>query len=341
MKWLLFSDPQFDEQWAYAKPGAAGLSTRLSHQIECLDWAFKVARQHKCGGLITMGDVFDSRTELSLPVIDSVCAAYQRGKAAAGVDFQLIFLVGNHDAYLRDASVTSLRMFDGYAEVVSTVRQIGKFAFVPWCDNRDKYISGLTQASAHPGAEFLCSHGIIKGAVPDPTVGYDVALFEPARWKGVWMGDVHGPRSMAKNVHYVGAPMQHHFGDAGGERGVVVLDDITGKFTRVPNDFSPAFHILRDDADVEALDGVELSQDFIRVELPDEKHGAAIAVSLRAYCPWVEAPAVGDEGAAAPRLDIKTATSNAAILDQYCTFKGVADPRYREVGEAILKEAGL
>lgn len=101
MKWLLFSDPQFDEQWSYAKPGATGLSTRLTHQIECLDWAFKTAKQHKCSGLITMGDVFDSRTELSLPVIDAVCAAYQRGKALMGADFQLIFLVGARAAAAR------------------------------------------------------------------------------------------------------------------------------------------------------------------------------------------------------------------------------------------------
>lgn len=342
MKWLLLSDPQFDEQWSYSRPGPDGGSVRLKDQIDMLDWAFDVAKATGCQGFLTLGDVFDSRTELSLPVIDAVCTAYRRRVALAREEhgeFRLGFLVGNHDAYLRNASVTSLRVFDGYADVVSSMQVIDKFALVPWCDNRDKYI-GMLGAAEKTKAQFLFSHGIIKGTIPDPNIGYDVTLFNPPRWKSVWMGDVHGACSPAKNVHYVGAPMQHHFGDAGGQRGVVVLDDVTGAYKRVWNEISPQFHIVRTADEAATLLQRDTSRDFIRVEIPDPAESASAAHALRARCAWVEAPALEVEGDAAPRIDLKTAVSDMDVLKRYCAFKGVEDPDYVAMGASILKESG-
>lgn len=351
MKWLLFSDPQFDEQWSYARPGDRGQSSRLLDQIKCLEWSFQVSIKEGCVGHITLGDVFDSRTELSLPVIDAVCSAYQRGLALArkkNPDFKLVFLVGNHDAYLRNASVTSLRMFDGYATVVSKPQVVDQFALVPWNDNRSEYVAALSAATKTADAKFLMSHGIIKGAVPDPEIGFDVDLFAPHLWKGVWMGDVHGPIDGIggkKNVHYVGAPMQHHFGDAGGDRGVVVLNTKTGSHERILNPVSPKFHILRsieecvDWSERAGWDGVQ--HDYVRIDIPTD---AALATEWRnkllEQCHWVESTAVSDAESVAPRLDMKAAVSDRDVLEKYCSFKGVG-AEHIDVGLSLLKEAGL
>jgi DNA repair exonuclease SbcCD nuclease subunit len=341
MKWLLFSDPQFDDQLTYSTPTATGRTSRLEDQIRCLKWAFEVAKQQMCRGLITMGDVFDDRTGLTLPVIDAVCSTYRQCfDEARNIDpaFRLVFLVGNHDAYLRNARITSLRMFESFADVVSEPTCIGKFELVPWDDDREKYVADLQEAAKNTSAQFLMSHGLIKGSVADPNVGYDLSVFQPKRWKGVWMGDVHGPCSMAPNVHYIGAPMQHHFGDAGGSRGVVVLDDNSGLFKRVENTASPRFHIVRTVEDYEALDASSLSKDFIRVEIPDPQASALVAADARTHCPWVEAPAAMVEGEAfIPRLNLTDALTDHDVLAQYCAYKGVEDPRYLAMGRSLLE----
>lgn len=330
MKALLAGDLQFSEQARLSRRLESGVTSRLQDQVECFDWMIGVGKKHGCKLFITLGDIFDSRTALPVTVIDQACRCYQR---AADV-FENLALVGNHDSALRHAAINSLQALRGLATVIERPTVRDDMAFVPWMEDPDDFRSAVGTVAADKKARYLFSHVMIEGAVP-ADVGRAMSDLRPKRWKGVFLGDVHDPVNLGHGVQYVGAPMQHHYGDAGGKRGVWVLDTVSGKATFVENEKSPRFHVVKERHELRFVG----KRDFVRVQVDDPTNERELAALAGKRTGWVESNLVNDEDEAPPRIAISASDAQSKILERYVKFRGVEGAKgLVSVGLDILKE---
>lgn len=328
-KWVLTADWQFDEQARYSRMTPQGIMSRLKDQIDCLHWVVEEALSLNCEGIVLNGDIFDSRTELNLAVIDMVCREVY---SAAESGLKVLFVVGNHDSYLRSPAINSLQMFQGYATVVDEPMVVGPFACLPWVDDQAtlaKWVDVLVGK-----APFLLGHMLVDGAVHQSAQTVPIKLLKPDRWQKIFLGDVHEPLAFKHDkINYIGAPMQLHFGDAGGFRGFIVLDSETGKFQRIENTGSPRFHII-DDVTTAGI----RKQDFVRVKTDDPAIAAHAVTAAKSKAGWVESAHVAIDDVK-PRLDIRSNHTHEDVLARYAAHQGVDDPDLIKLGLSILDEA--
>lgn len=327
--WILTADWQFDEQPRYSRLTPSGITTRLQDQIDCLRWAVERALAVDAEGIIVDGDIFDSRTDLNLSVIDMVCREFH---AAAERGLKIVFIVGNHDSYLRSPVLNSLQMFRGYATVVDTPRVVGPFACLPWVDDPVVLAKWVDQLVGK--APFLVGHMLVDGSVHQSAVTVPLKTLQLDRWKKVFLGDVHDPDAFKhEKVHYIGAPMQLHFGDAGGFRGIVLLNPASATFTRIENKLSPRFHVISD----VTTEGIR-PNDFVRVKTDDIEIASAATAAVKGMAGWVESTHV-DVADVKPRLDVHARDTHEEVLARYCAYRRIDDPELIALGVDILEEA--
>lgn len=328
MKLLLVSDIQFSEQPNLSRPTEVGIPSRLADQVECFRWAVKVGVEHACDALVVLGDIYDSRTSVPVSVLDQVGECFYD----ASKEFNsVVALVGNHDSAMRRPGINSLRPLMGLATVISEPCALGALAFVPWYEDDEAFELAIGEVASARDAKFLFSHAMVEGAVP-ADVGRPVSLLRPSRWERIFLGDVHEPVKIGANIQYVGAPMQHHFGDAGGRRGVWVFDGRRSTF--VENVRSPRFHIVRMKADVAAI----REQDYVRIETTGEDaRTLEAAASKRSW--WVENTSVVLEDDKAPRIEVSAADPHRKVLQSYMKYRGVSDVKgLVDVGLELIEE---
>lgn len=333
MKILIASDLQFSEQARLSRRLESGLTSRLQDQVTCFDWILRTGQRHQCKRLIVLGDIFDSRTAIPVPVIDQACRCFTRAKETFD---ECIVLVGNHDSALRHPAVNSLQAMRGLAAVVETPTVLGELSFVPWIEDEDDFRKSVKRVASVKTARYLFSHVMVEGAVP-ASVGRSIADLMPKRWRRIFLGDVHEPVTLKHGIQYVGAPMQHHYGDAGGRRGVWVLDTLSSKAVLVENTVSPRFHVIRERHELQFV----RKGDFVRVQVEDTIDARELVSLAGKRTAWVESATVCDEPDAAPRIDISAADSHRTILTRYVRHRGAK--RWLDlvaVGMDVLKEVG-
>lgn len=334
MKTLIASDLQFSEQARLSRRLESGITSRLQDQVKCFDWIVSVGVKHKCERFVVLGDIFDSRTAIPVSVIDQACRCFERSSRAFK---ESIALVGNHDSALRHPAVNSLQALRGLAKIVERPTVYDDLAFVPWIEDPDEYRMAVQTVVKNKHASYLFSHVMIEGAVP-ADVGRSMSDLKPKRWKRVFLGDVHEPVDLGHGVQYVGAPMHHHYGDAGGERGVWVLDTVSGKATFIENTMSPHFHVIRARHELRSV----RKGDFVRVQVEDPAEEHELAALAGKKTEWIESNLVNDEEETAPRIAISASDSRKKILERYVKFRGVEEmPGLVPVGLDILKEVGV
>lgn len=329
MKWLLTADLQFDSFETYSTQTAGGITSRLQDMIVCWDSMMTLAVKNGCKGIIAVGDIFDSRTTLDLPVLDQVCRAVHR---AAEHKLEVHIVAGNHDSYLRSPLINSLQVFKGMAMLWDKAGTDGELGFLPWTEDTDEFKKNA-RGLARLGAKFLFAHVLCQGAVHAAAGGIAVADLSPELYAGVYLGDVHEPIELTKKVRYIGSPMQLDYGDAGGKRGCRILDTKTGKDTWHENTWSPRFHILT----TPAVEGVKQG-DFVRIKTDDAEIAAMTRAKLTKLTQWVETTYV-ESTDTKPRVDVRSSQEHREILERYCAFKGIEDAELIEVGLELLEKA--
>lgn len=340
MKLLLTGDLQFSEQVNLSRRTEHGTTTRLEDQVACFDWLVSVGVKEGCEALLVLGDLFDSRTSIPVPVLDRVGRCF--AKAKESFEFVLA-LVGNHDAALRHARLNSLQSLSGLVTVVSEPRvcveepALRELAFVPWVEDDDEFRMTVGTVAKVKSARFLFAHTLVEGAVP-AEVGRAKADLRPSRWERIFLGDVHDPIEISSKIQYVGAPMQHHYGDAGGERGVWVFDTATGKARFVLNPSSPRFHLVTSKRDIGAIG----ERDFVRIQVEDVDEAREFAALAGKRATWVENNAVSLLSAdAPPRLAVSSADPYRTILKRFVEHKKATSTATAlvDVGLELLEEA--
>ena len=334
-KWGLTADIQFDEYSKLSTLGESGLTSRLTDGTDCFTWVVDECKQAGCKGLIVCGDIFNSRTSIPLPVLHAVAGqmAYARS-----ILERLILMVGNHDSYLRDPRINSLSIFAQVATVIREARSVEKFGFVPWTEDIDSFRAGVNRMAKDSTVKFLFSHVLVEGAVPSGK-GWALRDLKPTKFKHVFLGDVHRPMSIGKNVTYIGSPMQIDYRDAGETRGFIIFDDQTGAIEFMENTLSPRFHLVCPETPVSALRNVG-REDFIRIE-GASNDAASFIQSLVEKKPGITVEDLSvsvDE--IKPRISVESKDSQETVLRRYCEYVGVEDSdRVVKAGMAFLEAA--
>jgi DNA repair exonuclease SbcCD nuclease subunit len=306
-----------------------GLTTRLLHLIECWRWIVETSRKAGCEGIFVLGDVFNSRTEIPLGVLDLVCREFHE----ASQDLTIIVLVGNHDSLLRSPERNSLQVFRGYAQVVEKPCLYRKFFLMPWMEDFQEYRKAVDTMSKKSKPDYLLSHVMLEEA-GYPGKGIPLAYLYPKRFKHILLGDVHEPKVISKQARYVGSPLQIDFRDVGQDRGFYTLDDKTNLLTFWRNDHSPRFHMLSS-ADVSGVEEI----DFVRVKTDDPAVALAAIKAAQEITPWVEGTVVETDDKP-PRIAVHTKDTDEEVLGRYASYQGRGgDKGLVDLGLEILKEA--
>lgn len=214
-------------------------NSAMWHNI-CLDWAKWLATQLKKKGIkdiMISGDFFHYRDEISVNTIHVASQVMDLWS-----DFNIVVLVGNHDAYYKERSdVNSLSLFKNSTNItvvdqIESVDQYGKtITMVPWA----------TPVNKIPKSDIIFGHFEINsfrmavGKVCDGGVEVESLL---SKCPLILSGHFHLRDERVYDngrVLYLGNPYQMDFGDRESTKGYYILDIESQSYEFYHNNVSP------------------------------------------------------------------------------------------------------
>jgi DNA repair exonuclease SbcCD nuclease subunit len=218
--------------------------------------------------LVHCGDLYDNRT--SIPII----ASYKAEKILTEISkiLPVHLIVGNHDLWNKGSNdINSVRLFNFVENInvytdTTTIEVFGaKLVLMPWIEKRLEMIKQIQSNSG----DYLFCHSDLNGCrMHLNSVAHrnadKIDVDEFNRFKHVFSGHIH-IRQTNKNFTFIGSPYQMDRNDMGDQKGITVLDLISGNIHFEPNTYSPVFkkvQVVNED-DVELIDGLKNSKDYI------------------------------------------------------------------------------
>ena len=205
-----------------------------------LKWASWLKKELSAKGItdiIIPGDLFHYRDEIAVNTIHVVTEVLNIWKS-----FNILILVGNHDAYYKDKSdVNSLSIISGWENitVVSEPTQIEcfnrKFMICPWgtavseMKKSDIIFGHFEIQSFKFNQHKICEEGINSSELLKKTPLVITGHFHLREERKYKKG----------TILYVGNPFQMDFGDVYSTKGYYVLDLVTSDYTFHENNISP------------------------------------------------------------------------------------------------------
>lgn len=217
-------------------------NTLLWHNIaiKWAKWLQKELKKHKIKDIIICGDLFHYRDEVAVNTIHVATQILELWK-----DFNIVILVGNHDAYYKDRSdVNSLSILSGWPNitVVSKLTEVDLFdkkaVFCPWG----------TDAKEINSADIIFGHFEIQSfklnhykTCEDGFKSADLLK----KSKLIISGHFHHREERQYSdgtILYVGNPFQMDFGDVNCTKGYYLLDFNDLSYDFFENTISPEHH---------------------------------------------------------------------------------------------------
>ena len=226
MKLLCYSDLQADSgsEISFSQPNK---SLQILRVEKFYDDLVKIYDKYECGGVIDLGDTFDSRSSIDIPTLDAVLAGIEKIPDSTWN----IKLIGNHDQFIRNGQIHNGRVvskkftvvpenkifdFDGWRAFFCSypashdvlARWIAKYAYQ--YRNDGKILFGHFQVAGCA----LATGVALQGIPADILKPFELCL----------LGHVHLPQSITACIHYVGSPFQQNWGESTQQKRVAVLD---------------------------------------------------------------------------------------------------------------------
>jgi len=280
MRVLLFSDLHAHQFKPYSITLPNGINSRLQDTLDILNQIKVIAESNKVGLILFGGDLFHVRRVINVQTFNLVFEAIARLKLIRGI--QIGLLVGNHDQSDRSGGVHSIYAFGSMVEVMD---RVGWQAFVVGQEQLN-ILAVLYFTNKQTTLELIKNAGITTGNGPVAMLGHfgvsgalvgsnfvmiDKELMEledlhSDNFNQVFLGHYHETQQLAPNVRYIGAPIQHNWGDSGQDRGCLLWDTNTNKVNFIPLRYP---HFVRMNLDeLEHLPNLKVKGDFIRVVCP-------------------------------------------------------------------------
>jgi len=250
MKILIVSDLHADNYSRFARVTEDGINCRLQDCLNSIKQLAELARQTDAECLFFLGDLFNSRTTISIDVYYLVFQEIER--LSKNIDIYL--LVGNHDQFLRKGDIYSTYPFSSICQVIGepTVLDLdgSKFVCLPYQEDH-KELSKFIEKNK---GDYLFAHLGLNGAKVGPTE-YKVKEtlnpedLKPEEFRWVILGHYHKFQRLGDNIVYVGSMLQHSFGERGEEKFALVLDTKTDKLQKVQLDGPQFLQITKNELD--------------------------------------------------------------------------------------------
>jgi DNA repair exonuclease SbcCD nuclease subunit len=362
---VLYSDPHFSNRTAFGKfesnPTFPGCNSRFHEIAKTLVNALQYAKDNDCEAFFILGDVFHERGTIQVPVFKGVHDILFKGWR-----FPIYAIPGNHDmvdlrAMHGTKGLNSLFAFDGGEpdyERKSIIRIFDKesvvrtsFAFfnmLPFSVDEKKLIN-MTYSLSNKGKStpniFLMHHSFM-GAITGPhewampnhididDFNQDVEMY--------WSGHYHRHQRIKgkttnNELWYVGAPLQHDFGEKNYTPGFIhLLPDLTWK--QVENVNSPRFNIIETSslADLNML--CARPQDYISVKWKGDA-GMIEKYKTTNTLPNMIIDTTPTASVVESRTDIKTTDSVEETISKYVEAKkGKEDKELADFGLTLYKK---
>ena len=207
--------------------------------LQWAEWISGELKKKKIKDVFFLGDFFHNRSEISVQTLH--VASEILGKLKS---FNIIMIVGNHDAYYKNRSdVHSLGLICGHENVRVVDENLAldefekKMLFVPWNgtlpDEKFDYVFGHFEIqNFQMNNHKVCDHG------------FTAMDFLSERTGQVFSGHFHHRTSKKYDkgkIHYVGNTFPMDFADVGNLKGYHVLDLEDGSLEFFENTVSPKF----------------------------------------------------------------------------------------------------
>ena len=216
--------------------------------IKLANWIKEEFQKNKIKTIVILGDIFHHRERI---VLESLHNA--REFFSILNDFKIHIITGNHDCFYRDnSSVHSLGLLQVNASNISvydkpTVIDLdASIAMIPWGTGLDDI----------PSADYVMGHFEIAGFEMQGTVcekGLTGAELVKKAKHAVLSGHFHKPQVRAygkREIHYLGSPYQHNFGEAGEDKFIYILDMESHELEAIKNEISPKhFYVKQGETD--------------------------------------------------------------------------------------------
>jgi len=331
MKILIVSDLHADNYSRFSRLTKSGINCRLQDCLDVIRNLKGPAEQVGAECLFFLGDLFNSRTTISIDVYYLVFQEIE--KLAKNIKAYL--LVGNHDQFLRKGDIYSTYPFSSICQVISepTVLNLdgSKFVCLPYQEEQDfRFIE------THEG-DYLFAHLGLNGAKVGPTeykmkTALNPEDLKPDRFKWIVLGHYHKFQRLGDNIVYVGSMLQHSFGERGEEKFALVLDTETEKLQRIKLDGPQFLQITLDELD-ERVNG-----NYIKV-LCKQKEREQVLQRLSELKPrgWVVETDI--ETKFEKRIDINPTMPISEVIKRYVENSGTTLDKRRliKVAKEIIK----
>ena len=219
--------------------------------------------------LIHLGDLFDNRTSIPIIIMNKV----ERILKEISEILPLHIMVGNHDLYNKgNNDVNSVRLFSYLSDNIFVYEKTAvlevfdkRLVLMPWIEKRTDMIREIDLNSG----DYLFCHSDLNGCQMHlNSVAHrnadkiDVGEFK--KFKRVFSGHIH-IRQVSSNFQFIGSLWQMDRNDMGDQKGITILDLVSGNISFHPNTYSPVFKrfVVKDESDIEDLDSLKDTKDYI------------------------------------------------------------------------------
>jgi hypothetical protein len=278
MKLLLYADLQATDgsEVCYHDPTVRLQDWRVRRFFDAI---YDIYHLHGCGGLIDLGDTTDDRSAIPVPTIDALL------RNLAKFTGWNVKLIGNHEQFTRDASVHVGKLFASHFTVVDGVTAFDSpdsdvvFICAAYPGNYSDLVKQLADiCHVYRGkTKVLFGHFQVIGCKMSSGVALDGLPKESlAPFKLGFLGHVHKPQEVAKNIFYVGSPFQQNFGESGEAKRVAILDTETlhVEWVSLANHGFPRYLTVSAQEFVESVDAA--SEDRFHVVLSSQADTEAL-----------------------------------------------------------------
>lgn len=161
MKILFFTDPHWCQYSSIIRSNGIKYSTRLENLIKSLNWVEQISKENNCALEICGGDFFD-KAELTAQEITALSDIKWN-------DINKIFIVGNHEIGINDASLSTAHLFNLLPNVkvissptIQSINDTTELAFLPYIleSNKESLESYFGQKNKK---RIIFSHNDIAG----------------------------------------------------------------------------------------------------------------------------------------------------------------------------------
>ncbi len=202
------------------------------------NWISKELKKKKIKDIFFLGDFFHNRSEISVQTIHVAAEVLSHFS-----DFNIIMIVGNHDAYYKNRSdVHSLAFLKGFPNITIVDETLkgtayGKtLEFIPWNSEIDEepvdYLFGHFEIQSFKMNNFkVCDHGLSPSKLIDKSDNIFSGHFHNRNEKKYSNG----------SIRYVGNTFPMDFADVDNQKGYYILDVETNELEFFPNTVSPKY----------------------------------------------------------------------------------------------------